>query len=63
MPEQPGVHSTIAQDIPCVACGYNLRGTQCEHCPECGYRVADSIEIYHTIGSAIWRRSWTPWFS
>jgi hypothetical protein len=30
-----------ARDVPCVACGYNLRGLPLEHdCPECGQPIA-----------------------
>lgn len=30
-----------ARDVPCLACGYNLRGLPLEHdCPECGQRIA-----------------------
>lgn len=36
--------ATIADDMPCVICGYNLRGlTAAGRCPECGSPVARSI--------------------
>lgn len=49
--EQPtGAESpppTIARDIACRQCGYNLRGLlETSRCPECGVGVADSIHIH-----------------
>jgi len=33
--------TTLPRDVPCLACGYNLRGLPIEHdCPECGQRIA-----------------------
>src|SRR4051794_11063247 len=35
---------TIQHDLPCLGCGYNLRGLRGEgQCPECGLPVAESI--------------------
>jgi hypothetical protein len=36
--------ATIFHDIPCINCGYNLRGLDAEgHCPECGQEIAQSV--------------------
>src|SRR5579884_3246062 len=32
--------STLAEDVHCPLCGYNLRGLSEPRCPECGYRFA-----------------------
>jgi len=40
----------INVDVPCVECGYNLRGLSADgHCPECGAEVADAIEVAKTV--------------
>jgi hypothetical protein len=41
----------IARDIPCLKCGYNLRGLTTDRCPECGA----SIALART------RESFLPW--
>jgi len=36
----------IARDLPCIQCGYNLRGLPVDHvCPECGKPTADTVEF------------------
>ena len=33
--------TTLPRDVPCLACGYNLRGLPLDHdCPECGQHIA-----------------------
>jgi hypothetical protein len=37
-------HGAIASDLPCLDCGYNLRGLRRDgRCPECGRAVADAL--------------------
>ncbi len=37
---------TIQQDLPCLGCGYNLRGNRTKGtCPECGVRVEDTLAV------------------
>lgn len=36
-------------DLPCMKCGYNLRGTSGKQCPECGW-VVDLGVIRQTLG-------------
>jgi uncharacterized repeat protein (TIGR04138 family) len=39
----------INEDVPCLGCGYNLRGLTLEHrCPECGRPVAESAFVAET---------------
>jgi hypothetical protein len=45
-PSGEGVTSTIDADIPCVSCGYNLRGLRGTRCPECGSEIAPSLAAY-----------------
>jgi hypothetical protein len=46
----------LAEDLPCVNCGYNLRTLSLMGvCPECGIAVARSIEYRN------WFRPLTPW--
>jgi len=41
----PSLRAFLAErDVPCPACGYNLRGAQDPVCPECGGPVELSIE-------------------
>ena len=38
------MHGTILADVPCLQCGYNLRGTQMAgECPECGHSTLESV--------------------
>jgi hypothetical protein len=40
----PARDAEISEDVPCVHCGYNLRGlTRDNFCPECGTPIARSI--------------------
>ena len=35
----------VSKDIPCLRCGYNLRGLPPDgRCPECGFWVAETVE-------------------
>lgn len=48
IPAEPPANATGAilpdGDVPCVRCGYNLRGLRPEgHCPECGVWIAVSV--------------------
>lgn len=44
IPSMPAAPFTVAEDIPCRRCGYNLRGLQSTgQCPECGAEVALSV--------------------
>ncbi len=37
--------ATVATNLPCAQCGYNLRGVPAKAvCPECGHLVADSLQ-------------------
>lgn len=39
---------TIAVDVPCIQCGYNVRALNVEdRCPECGHSILDSLEATH----------------
>jgi hypothetical protein len=39
-------HATIIDDVPCVGCGYNLRGTRAAgRCPECGLDAGPSLYV------------------
>jgi hypothetical protein len=41
----PADTELIAEDRPCLACGYNLRGLpRGENCPECGQPIARSLQ-------------------
>jgi hypothetical protein len=43
----------LNHDLPCAQCAYNLRGLQRnQHCPECGYPIADSIGTYIRLSAA-----------
>jgi hypothetical protein len=57
----------IARDIPCVSCGYDLRGLYRDgRCPECAHPVSESVEIWRlkdrrkfeslTLADAAWIR-------
>ena len=40
----PGNQPPIREDVPCVSCGYNLRGLHAEgNCPECGTEIYRSL--------------------
>jgi len=34
-----------SRDVPCPNCGYNLRGLQSEHCPECGLQLSLRVNL------------------
>jgi hypothetical protein len=37
-------HRLATQDVPCLRCGYNLRGLKIDGlCPECGAPIARSL--------------------
>ena len=37
---------SFTEDLPCVRCGYNLRGLKPEgNCPECGAAISKSLEF------------------
>jgi len=37
---------SLTEDLPCVRCGYNLRGLKAEgNCPECGASVGKSLDF------------------
>jgi hypothetical protein len=43
-PHNPPEPPQVVSDLPCRACGYNLRGLPTSgRCPECGTDVSDSI--------------------
>lgn len=43
-PSDAATASTVARDVPCVACNYNLRGlSSTSHCPECGKAAQTSL--------------------
>lgn len=45
-------------DLPCHACGYNLRGLKHrDNCPECGLAVTTSLEYERVFGVTRWHRS------
>lgn len=39
-------------DEPCPLCGYNLRGLQGEHCPECGQELALRVNLVDPVRGA-----------
>lgn len=46
--DQPDINRTIAFDLTCIACNYNLRGMlDSGTCPECGAPVRQSIRTNH----------------
>lgn len=49
--------ATIDADIPCLSCGYNLRGlAEDGRCPECGTAIEPSVQRYRLRGRQRWRR-------
>jgi hypothetical protein len=39
--------NTLAADMPCVSCGYDLRGLkESGRCPECGASIAEAVEAF-----------------
>jgi hypothetical protein len=40
-------HFLAARDIPCPACGYNLRDLAIDHCPECGEALFLAVRGLH----------------
>jgi hypothetical protein len=61
--EVPPWESRLAFDVPCPACGYNLRGLDPSDgaCPECAAPVSDALvprrEAYHPPGMVRWARA------
>ena len=51
---------TLAADVPCLTCGYNLRGLQSTgHCPECGQAIDPCFRQWRAFGpGALERRAW-----
>jgi hypothetical protein len=42
----PFVDPLIDEDMPCIKCGYNLRGLQDQgQCPECGTKIAETLDF------------------
>lgn len=50
----------IARDLPCITCGYNLRGLESTgYCPECGTLIQRSIDLREqeaSIAPRVWAR-------
>jgi hypothetical protein len=43
---EEGEELLVEEDLPCVGCGYNLRGLKEDgKCPECGLAIGESVEI------------------
>lgn len=56
--EQPALERVLlrdylfARDVPCPACGYNLRQLQTETCPECGSQLQLTVGVVGGLSSA-----------
>lgn len=47
MIQSPALNAALDIDVPCIACGYNLRGLSRDgRCPECAGDIASSIARY-----------------
>ncbi len=46
----------VDRDLPCPACGYNLRGLMRPICPECGADVEEFVRVIETSP-----RRWRVW--
>lgn len=57
--ETPPPDKSIDRDLPCLRCGYNLRGLTLRHrCPECGADIRRSVSGENLLGcSEPWLRS------
>ncbi len=58
-PGVPAATEPIGLDVPCIKCGYNLRGLmQGAVCPECGTAIADSFRPdYLRFADSAWLES------
>lgn len=51
MNQAPSSPVTVEVDVPCIACGYNLRGLPTDgQCPECGTGIDGSIQQWRAKG-------------
>jgi len=62
VPDSTVVGETVQTDVPCHACGYNLRGLSPDgRCPECGRALDETLIAYDRArAAAAWAREFEP---